>query len=178
MSIFFDDSESATDHLSGFSPIQTAERITTARLSLSGAKALILHEESFVRYGLTALLRKQNCQAEMMDLDRAEAGIGPETDDPDVCFCGNLDDCGPTLLNRVHMRFPKTRLVLFDVDMMDDVDVTAHATSCQELGFDDFLPAYSSEERLINGISGVFSRAAHRTTPCETPAHGPGPRAI
>lgn len=160
MSIFMQSSNSIAARSPSTGASVDTEGFVRRGINLSGATALILHEESYAGYGLTSILRKQQCEVTMLNLDQAESMGALDTDSPDVCFCGNMEDCSPALLDKLHLRFPKTRIVLFDLDLEDDADVTEYATSCLQMGFDDFLPAYSSEDRLLQQISGIFARAA------------------
>jgi len=136
------------------------ENLAPIDLHLAGGTALVLHAESFAAYGLTALLRERQCDATSVSLHRVTDGIFYEGNDPDVCFCGNLDDCSSKLLTMLRERFARTHIVLFDIDFEDDVVASEYATSCHRMGFDAVLPAYSSKHQLAQEIYEVFAHVA------------------
>ena len=119
--------------------------------------AMIIHDEAYVSYALAGFLRAQGFEIVALGHDlRVAEQINPSSE-PDLCILGELRLCKPGLIAQLRERFPEMRIALFAADTLDPLEAKVEINRAREIGFDAFLPAYFSDEKIIRSIARLMA---------------------
>lgn len=135
--------------------------VKSGRLFPTRLVVRVLHEEVLALTGLAAVFYDAGCRVITGDIDGAAWERPPEYA-PDICVLGNLDSCDAAFIKRLRQNWPMTRIVLFDLGIMDDSDFRDCGPTCRWLGLDDCLPAYSCKHSLHTGVQRIIAKCVNR----------------